>query len=126
MDTGEHLVTAGSDGYLPVFSPDGHEVWCATGDGKVDQWRIVKSDGSDTTELNCLVEGGKPLSSFPWHSSCGYEVTDDGWILSPNGRWLLWLPHQWQSRKVERKWSGKFLAVTCDGLSEAVILELDV
>ena len=124
MDTGRFLVAAESDGWIPGFSPDGHEAWCATIDGEVDQWSIVKNDGSNTTELSCLVRGEEPLSGFPWHSSCGYEVTDDGWILSPSGKQLLWLPHQWQSWKVARNWSGKFLAV--GGLSEVVILELDV
>ena len=123
MDTGGLLVAAGSDGWLPGFSPDGHEVWCARGDGRVDQWTIVKN-GFDVTELNHLVKDEEPLSGFPWHSSCGYEVTDDGWILSPSGKQLLWLPHQWQSWRVRRSWSGKSLAVS--GLSEVVILELDV
>ena len=124
MDTGGFLADAGSQGWIPGFSPDGHEVWCATTDGKVDQWKIVKNNGSNATELNCLVKDEEPLSGFPWHSSCGYEITDNGWILSPNGKWLLWLPHQWQPSKVGRNWSEKFLAV--GGLSEVVILELDV
>ena len=124
MDTGRFLVAAESQGWLPGFSPDGHEVWCATDDDQVDQWTIIKNNGSGATELNCLVEGEGPLSGFPWHSSCGYEVTDDGWILGPSGKQLLWLPHQWRSSKAARKWSGKFFAV--GGLSEVVILELDV
>ena len=124
MDTGRFLVAAESQGYIPGFSPDRHEVWCATDDGEVDQWTITKNDGSGATELNYLVEGEEPLSGFPWHSSCGYEVTDDGWILGPSGKQLLWLPHQWRSSKAARKWSGKFFAV--GGLSEVVILELDI
>ena len=124
MGTGRHLVAVGSFRYLPGFSPDGHKVWCAADDGKVDLWTIVKNDGSNATKLNSLGRDRRPLSGFPWQSSCGYEVTDDGWILSPSGKQLLWLPHQWRSENVERRWSGKFFAVS--GLSKGVILELDV
>ena len=127
MHTGKKLTVAKSNGWLPGFAPDGNRVWCTTDDGEVDQWAIIKDDESNTTKLEHLGNTGKPSSGFPWHSSYGYQVTDDGWILSSSGRRLLWLPHQWQSaNKIERRWSGRFLAQLKSGSPEAIILELEV
>jgi len=125
MHTGKLLAATGSDGYLPGFTPGGHKVWCAT-HGEVDQWAIIKDNGSNVTRLESLGKAEEPLSGFPWHSSCGYQVTDDGWILSSSGKWLLWLPHHWRSMDTDRRWSGKSLAIWHSGLLEPVILELGV
>jgi len=38
----------------------------------------------------------------------------------------LWLPHQWQEEILERRWSGKFLTLSQDGVPGAIILELEV
>jgi len=128
MDTGEQLVDVRTHGWLPGFTLDGTRVWCAgsqygSTETFVRQWEIFRDDESGIFELK-QARSGMPLSSFPWHSSCGYQVTDDGWVLSPGGKLLLWLPHQWQSVRFERKWSGNFLALSHEGLPEAVILEL--
>jgi ABC-type nitrate/sulfonate/bicarbonate transport system permease component len=48
----------------------------------------------------------------PWVSSHGYQVTDDWWILGPDGKRLLMLPPLWQSwSAVQRVWKGRFLAL---------------
>ena len=128
MYSGKLFAATGSDGdgYLPGFTLDGHEVWCATPSGKVDWWAIVKDDGSNIIRLESLRKAKEPLNGFPWHSSCGYQVTDDGWILNPSGKQLLWLPHHWRSMMTERRWSGKCFTVLHSGLPEAIILDLEV
>ena len=113
---------------FPGFNLDGNRVLCATPDGSVRQWAVVRNTRSSITKLNSLGDNHieRPSSGLPWHSSCGYQVTDDGWILNTSGRHLLWLPHQWRLRKAERRWNGKFLGLFCRGLPEVVILELEV
>lgn len=129
MNTGEQLAIIKSDQGLPGFTLDGIRVWCAGSDygsprAYVDQWEIFRDDESGIFELKEIGRNMTPLSDFPWHSSCGYQVTDDGWVLSSNGKLLLWLPHQWQSRELERKWSGNFLVLLQMELPEAIILEI--
>ena len=63
------------------------------------------------------------VSPDGWQSSCGYEVTNDGWILSGSKQRLLWLPHHWRSRKQHRRWEGQFLGLLHEELAEVVILE---
>ena len=126
IHTGEQLVAAGSMGSIPEFTPNGNEVCCVTGSGIVDKWAIVKDDGSKAVVLENIWRGRKVQSGLSWHSSCGCQVTDDGWVVDSRGKQLLWLPHQWQSTQVKRRWSGKFLAVFPSGLTEPLILELEV
>jgi len=126
IHTGKKLAGTKTGGWLPGFTLVGHEVWCTAETGRVDRWTIVKDNESNFTRLEFLGESEKPLSGFPWHSSCGYQVTDDGWILNSNGKQLFWLPHHWRSEKAKRRWSGKFLVVPQSGLPEAIILELEV
>ena len=125
MYTGEKLAAVESSGLLPGFTSDGKGVWCATWDGEATQWGIFKDDGSNITKLE-LMDSEIPLRGFPWHSSYGYQVTSDGWVLNSNRKYLLWLPHQWRSKVAEKRWSGKILALLHSGLPEAVILELEV
>ena len=66
-----------------------------------------------------------PPEGYPWASSRGYRVTNDWWILDPDGKRLLMLPPHWQSYAVHRVWKGKFLALLHGGLSEPVILEME-
>jgi len=128
MDTGEQLVDVRTCGQMLGFTSDGTRVWCAgfyyrSTELFVNQWEIFRDDESGIFELK-QAGSGIPLRSLPWHSSCGYQVTDNGWVLSPGGKLLLWLPHQWRSVRFERKWSGNFLAIFHMGLPEPVILEL--
>ena len=125
--TGKKLAVTTSGGNIPGFAPSGHEVWCTTSAGQVDQWAIVEEDGPNVIKLEQFGKDIKPISGFPWHSSQDYEVADSGWILCPGGKWLLWLPHHWQpDARIQRKWSGKFLAVWNQDSQEPCILELDV
>ena len=126
MRTGKKLAVAKSEGWLPGFTLGGNEVWCARSNGVVDRWAIVEDRVSNNTQLNPLGSYEDPPSGFPWHSSYGYQVMDDGWILSSGGKRLLWLPSQWwPTVKVERRWNGQFLALLHSRLLEAIILELD-
>jgi len=127
MQTGKKLMVTQSHGWLPGFSQGGDRVWCATTNGMVNQWAIIEGNGSNNIELEKIGEVEKQQDGFPWHSSCGYEVTDDGWIVSSKGKLLLWLPYQWRSStKTIRKCNGKFLALLYSRLPEVVILEFEV
>ena len=103
----------------PVFNLDGHQIW----DKRKDLgWEIVE-DRSGTLELKSLDQTARPPGLFPFHSSRGYEVTEDGWVLSPARERLLWLPYRWRSRWTDRTWGGRFLALLHHPLSDVVILE---
>ncbi|KAF9644130.1 hypothetical protein BDM02DRAFT_3272647 [Thelephora ganbajun] len=106
----------------PWFTLDGCEVWCTPLDGKADGWKIIEDSESDITKLEHLESSIHPSSGFHWQSSCGYKVTNDGWVLSPSGKRLLWLPPSWRPH---RMWSGRFLALLDYALPEPVILELE-
>ena len=110
---------------LEYISPE-YVSWCDTAKKKQQQWKITRDAESNVTGLIDSQPTMVPPGGFPWDSSHGYQVMDDGWILSPNGRRLLWLPPNWQGSKGERRWSGRFLALLHGGLPEAVILELKV
>ena len=110
------------DGFC--LSPDGCEVWSLSKDGGARAWRV----GSRQEVLKRLmdeVDMEHPPEGYPWVSSRGYRVTDDWWILGPDGRRLLMLPPPWQSYAVQRVWKGRFLALLHGGLSEPVILEFE-
>lgn len=66
------------------------------------------------------------IEGYPWESPRGYQVTNDWWVLGPDGERLLMLPPHWRSYAVRRVWEGHFLALLHRGLSEPVILEFDV
>jgi len=66
-----------------------------------------------------------PGEGYPWASSCGYQVTDDWWILDPDRKRLLMLPPPWRSYPLLRVWKGQFLALLHGGLLEPVILKLE-
>ena len=100
------------------FTPDGQEVWYNTNNG-VKGWMIVKSD---LGQVELQPTQHQP-EGCPWKSSYGYKVTHDGWVLSPSGRQLLWLPPHWQSKEVYRQWNGQFLALLHPDLPKIVILE---
>ena len=127
MHSGEKLATAGSDGYKVGFTQNSHEVWSATKKGKLNQWKIVKENGSNAITLTRLKVDAEVLCGFPWLSSYGYQVTNDGWILGSSGKCLFWLPHHWRpDTKLGGVWSRKFLAVWNYNSSEPYILEMVV
>jgi len=119
-------------GVMPWFAPYGHDLWCAANSGIADVWRVggqpmvrrVSEQGALSVHrvghaLEC------PPGGYPWGSYYGYQVTDDWWILGPDGKRLLMLPPPWQSDPVNRMWKEQFLALVHQGLSEPIILELD-
>jgi WD40 repeat protein len=123
--TGERLGFKVTHGDIPWFSPDGCDIWCATRSGEAEVWRVGG-------ERDMLEDSGRtvgtedPPDGYPWRSSCGYRVTDDWWILGPDGKRLLMLPPHWQSYAVSRVWKGQFLALLHRGLPEPVILEVEL
>jgi len=119
ISTGKYLTGVKTKGERLWFTPDGQEVWCST-NNIVKGWVIVQSDLLGQTKLQQTQH--KP-EVCPWKSSYGYEVTHDGWVLSPSGKQLLWLPPHWQSKEIHRQWNGQFLALLHPDLPEIVILE---
>lgn len=132
VSTGKCLVQTMPDESLglrmPWFTSDGHEVWCISEGGHGSKvkcgWTIIEGDNPGLIKLDPIGPGVSPSGRSPWQSSCGYEVTLDGWVLSPSRKQLLWLPHNWRSSEANRIWEGQFLGLLDDTLPEAVILEL--
>ncbi|KAF9644920.1 hypothetical protein BDM02DRAFT_3190178 [Thelephora ganbajun] len=126
VPTGQLLasVVTRSDAYL-WFTEDGRELWCVSRSGKADGWKIIEDSESDITKLECLESSIHPSSGFPWESSCGYEVTNGGWVLGPSGKRLLWLPPSWRLDRQSTMWSGRFLTLLDWKLLEPVILKLE-
>ena len=110
----------------PRFTPDGHEVW-AVYDCSFDirrGWTIIGDSGSGITEVEPLASRvNPPLEIYPWHPSHGYDVTDCGWVLSSTQEHLLWLPHQWRLRWIERIWVGHILCLLAIECTEPAVLE---
>ena len=104
------------------FTPDGREVWSLYGMFSVEGWRIVQ-DEPDSAELKSLEPTARPRGVFPWESRNGYEIRDDGWVVSPTKELLFWLPRHWRSHQKYRTWSGRFLGLTHGGVSDPIILE---
>ena len=104
------------------FTPDSNEIWDSSPAGFAGRWKIVKDRESNGLVVQERHEN--PPGGFPWESAHGYRVTDNGWILSPSGRQLLWLPHHWWVDEKARRWSGPYLALLHHALSEAIILDL--
>ena len=78
------------------FTPNGREIWVGPDrNGLADGWEIIVNGESGATKLQPLGKTQCPLGALPWLSRRGYEVKDDGWILSPTQKRLLWLPHRW-------------------------------
>ena len=123
--TGEHLWRRHVWGNTIRFSLDGRDVWCADGIGRMWVWRVGDEQGA-LKRLMDEVDMEHPPEGNPWGSSCGYRVTNDWWILGPDGKRLLMLPPPWQSYAVQRVWKGRFLALFHGELSEPIILELEV
>ena len=124
VSTGRYLTCIDTDRVLnPWFTSNGHQVWDANGSPE-QGWEIVEERETGVTKLELLEQTSSPPGIFPWQPLRGYEVTDDGWVLSSTRKRLLWLPHQWRSTdKRYRRWSGRFLGLMQGGLPEVVILE---
>jgi len=124
MSTGR-LLGGSDEGDTPCFTSDGHEIWSVSTFGMTTRLAVVQDSGSNVTGLQHLDPSGVPSGVLPWQSPHGCKVTDDGWILNSSGKWLLWLPHHWQSNdRMSWAWGGQFLAILVRRLPEAVILEL--
>ena len=129
VNTGTCLASTISDSFSPPwFTQDGREVWMTYGysgmDPLYDGWEIIEGGVSSAMELKPLEETLHPSRTFLWHLIHGYKVTDDGWVLSPTRKRLLWLPHRWRSDQEEdRLWSGRFLGLSHRLSSGVVILE---
>ena len=122
--TGKRLGYGSTKGTMSRFTPDGCDLWCATGNDKAEVWRVGGQPVLERLEERVNVE--HPSEGCPWASSRGYRVTNNWWILGPDGKRLLMLPPHWQSyAAVDRVWKGKFLALLHAGLSEPVILEME-
>ena len=123
VSTGKYLAGGKTKGYKHWFTPDGLGV-LAYGVGTVVKWAIVRHHESGMAWLVPSRLTGDPPGGFPWNSSHGHQVMDDGWILSSGGKQLFWLPPYWQLDIEDRMWSGCFLAFLHWELPEVVILEL--
>ena len=123
ISTGKLITGSKAQLHSPCFTSDGHEIWSCSSQNK-GGFAITKDSKSDVTKLKLLDPSEFPSGGLPWQSSHGYQVTDNGWVLSTGGKKLLWLPHHWRSSEEYRVWNGQFPALSHCELSEAVILEL--
>jgi hypothetical protein len=123
MSTGKHLAGTKAEGDKVWLTPDGHKVWCGYFPSVSKGWAIIKDNKSNATKLKPLQTPHNP-AGFPWRPSDDCKIMDNRWILSSSGKWVLWLPHNWQLGKRYEVWSGQFLAFLDPELPEAVILEL--
>ena len=101
---------------------DEHGLWLIDWQGLMRGWKIVEDQQPLNIKLETLERTACPSRVF-WQSRRGYEVTHDGWVLSPTQKRLLWLPHPWRSYERYRMWSGRFLGLRHAELPEVVILE---
>ena len=116
---GQHVDTP-----KPWFTPDGREIWTGSKlHSTLRGWQIIEDRESAVTKLQPLGPIAGPSGPLPWQSSCDYEITDNGWILSSTRKRLLWLPHRWRSDEKFRMWNGRLLGLRHAELPEIVILE---
>ena len=109
----------------PWLTQDGRHAWAVANDGQAEV-RSTNDEGETWSPGSTVNVEGLPEES-PWTSTRGYQVTDDWWILGPDGGRLLILPPPWRSYVVQRVWKDQFLALLhATGLPEPVILELEV
>jgi WD40 repeat protein len=106
----------------PWFALGGHEVWCIASGDKAEGWTIIEDSESDAIRLEGIGLTADPPGGFPWKPH-GYVATDDGWVLSPSGKRILWLPRS-RSSTTDKTWNGRFLALLHPVLQEPVLLEL--
>ena len=127
MSTGRYLPSTGALRSLSVL--DKFEIIDISEDTEIPEfvpiWG-VRSRNSSADRLEIAEDGESCTtdSQPPGRFSHGRKVTDDGWILSPAQKRLLWLPHRWRSGEGRVTWSRRFLALAQRELPEVVILEL--
>ena len=124
--TGRRLgsVLAPGEVVIPKFTLDGHQIVDVGFSGGNCTWEIIEDSESGTIRLRLVwITSGGESRLFPFDSSCGYEVTGDGWVLSPTQKRLLWVPQRWRSGWRYRTWGGRFLGLFRPELSDVVILE---
>ena len=126
MSTGNHLAGAtAQDADALWITPDGCGVRFLTQERRVGGWKIIKDGTSNVIGLECLPENTCLPGGYPWESSHGYDVTDDGWILNSRKKRVMWLPHHWRElNERDRRWDGRFLWLLNRDLPEAIIVEL--
>ena len=73
------------------FVPSGLDIWFAP-ESKVESHPI---DQEEHRLSGFNIEDG-PCGS-PWRPSCGCTVTNNGWLIGPDGKWLFVLPPPWRS-----------------------------
>jgi len=115
----EHLLA--EKGVMSWFTQGGHDA--AEDWGAVDIQRVV-GPGAQGLQ-GCVASFKPPLAGYLKGSSCGYQVTDDWWVLGPDGKRLLMLPPPWTSDLVHWMSRGQYLVLVHRGLPEPVILDLD-
>jgi len=99
------------------FTQGGYNIWHTKDKYPADTCRVSGPD-----QLGLQVH---PLAKYPQGSSHGYQVTDDWWVLGPDGKRLLMLPPPWASDLVHWMWNGQYLVLLHCGLSEPIILDLN-
>ena len=126
MFTGKCVWATSESGFRSGFTRDGREVWSSTVDMSVRGWKVIKGGKSNVIRLEPLERNAEPSGGYPWESSHGHDVTDDGWILDSRKKRVMWLPHRWRTyEEMHRIWNGRFLGLLDPRLPEPVILELD-
>ena len=125
ISTGKHLVgVTASYGHIPWFTQDGRDVWSARR-FPAEGWNITKDGQSGVIGLGPL-SGACPSGRYPWKSSHGHNVTNDGWIFNSRKKRLMWMPHYWRKYERYRIWDGRFFVLLDLGLPEPVILDLEL
>ena len=110
--------------YRAWFTLDGHTVWAKHEDDQLSGWKIIQDSESGVTKLEPIEPHVSPPRGPPWESStCGYQIVDDVWVMSPTQKQLLWLPPHWRTGKEYRVWNGNFLGLRHAKPREVVILE---
>ena len=109
--------------YHAWFTPDGH-VGARGWANQLSGWKIIQDSESGVTRLEPLESHVSSPERSPWESStCGYQIFDDVWVMSPTQKRLLWLPPHWRTGKEYRVWNGNFLGLRHAKPREVVILE---
>jgi len=89
--------TWGCPGEVTAWFADEGYLWCADNMGVATIW---DHDYHYVMTLDKVHPSPSPPAGYPWGSSYGYQVTDDWWMLGPDGKRLLMLPPPWQSDPV--------------------------